>query len=352
MQFGLSFLPDVSPAEKSAQEYYAEVLQLCDLAESCGFDFIKMTEHYLHSYGGYCPSPLTFLSAVAARTRKIRLMTGCILPVFHHPLQIASTVAMVDALSSGRLEVGFARAYLPYEFQAFNIDMDQSRERFVAIIDAVKKLWTESNVSIESPFFKFHKANSLPMTVQKPYPPLWCAAVNARQSFSWIGERGYGLLITPPPGPIESLHNKITIYREAFYEKHGVANLKPRIALSLPICLDTDNARAITIGDRYLEKYMQVWSNAAESWSSKESSDYPGYTGLVNVLRANSPAKMRENGQALVGDPLKVIDSIKFIQSTLNVDMILLQIDYGGQPLSVAKNTLNLFIDNVRHHFI
>ncbi|HSW70067.1 MAG TPA: LLM class flavin-dependent oxidoreductase [Gammaproteobacteria bacterium] len=112
MKFGLSFLPDCSPKDKSAIEYYKEALILCDLADKAGLHYIKMTEHYLHPYGGYCPSPLSFLCAVAARTSQIRLMTGCVLPAFHHPIQLAANVAMLDAISNGRADIGFARARL------------------------------------------------------------------------------------------------------------------------------------------------------------------------------------------------------------------------------------------------
>ncbi len=136
MQHGISFLPDSTGEEKSASDYFEEALALCDYADNNGIDSIKTTEYYLHPYGGYCPNPLSFLSAVASRTKNVRLMTGCLLPAFHHPIQIASETSAVDALSRGRLDVGFARAYLPYEFEAFGINIDESRQCYTETIDA------------------------------------------------------------------------------------------------------------------------------------------------------------------------------------------------------------------------
>src|SRR3990167_7852138 len=124
MDFGLSFLPDVNHTKLPAPDYFDHAIALSKFADAAGFKTIKMTEHYLHDYGGYCPSPLIFLASVAAITKHIRLMTGCILPAFHHPIQIAAETALLDAISKGRLDVGFARAYLPYEFSAFGIDID------------------------------------------------------------------------------------------------------------------------------------------------------------------------------------------------------------------------------------
>jgi len=119
MKFGLSFLPDASGEDISAVDYFKTVMKLSKMADDAGMSTVKITEHYLHPYGGYCPDPVAFLSAIAAVTKKIRLMTGCILPVFHHPVKIAAKTAMLDAISDGRVDVGFARAYLPHEFSTF-----------------------------------------------------------------------------------------------------------------------------------------------------------------------------------------------------------------------------------------
>jgi len=131
MRFGVSFLPDADPSTKLAQDYFRDALALAEFADEAGLHFIKMTEHCVQPYGGYYSNPLSFLSAIAARTRQIRLLRGGILPVFHHPLQIASEAAMLDAISGGRAEIGFARAYMPYEFKDSAKAM---RERHAAIV--------------------------------------------------------------------------------------------------------------------------------------------------------------------------------------------------------------------------
>ncbi|QCD58016.1 LLM class flavin-dependent oxidoreductase [Streptomyces hawaiiensis] len=92
---GISLLPDCRPERRSATAYYHDVLAISRLADSAGLDYVKMTEHYLGSYGGYCPSPLTLLAAVAAQTSRIRLMTAALLPAFHHPVQLAAHITYV-----------------------------------------------------------------------------------------------------------------------------------------------------------------------------------------------------------------------------------------------------------------
>ena len=89
-------------------------------------------EHYLYDWGGACPNPCVFLAAAAAITTRIRLTTGAVLPAFRHPVQLASELAMLDQLSGGRLDVGFARGFLPGEFELFGVPMGESRQRFEA----------------------------------------------------------------------------------------------------------------------------------------------------------------------------------------------------------------------------
>jgi alkanesulfonate monooxygenase SsuD/methylene tetrahydromethanopterin reductase-like flavin-dependent oxidoreductase (luciferase family) len=127
MEFGVQFFPSVGPALKSPAQYWGEALQLTRLAEQLGYAHVRTVEHYFHSYGGYSPDPLIFLSAAAAVTRKMRLITGAVLPVFNNPLKLAGQIGMVDAISNGRLEVGVARAFLPHEFGRFGVAMDESR---------------------------------------------------------------------------------------------------------------------------------------------------------------------------------------------------------------------------------
>ena len=345
MDFGLSFLPDVNNKKISAQDYFSNIINLSKFADASGFRTIKMTEHYLHDYGGYCPSPLMFLASIATVTKKIRLMTGCILPAFHHPIQIAAQTALLDAISNGRLDVGFARAYLPYEFAAFNVDIDTSRERYEQTIKAVKRLWTEQNVSTKTAFFNLDNVNSLPTPTQKPYPPIWGAAVNSRQSFAWLGEQGCRLLVTPPITNLDDLTSKLDIYRESFIASE--VTWKPTVAISIPLLIRENIREAEQEGDLYLSEYIQVWADAADAWNGFSSSNYPGYTGMSRMLRQNSPSNMRKTMQAFVGTPQSVAKQIQNLIEVTEVDQILWQVDFGGQPYSSAITTLNLFVREV-----
>ena len=174
MQFGVTFFPDVTPDVKSARQYYAETFELVDFAADLGFMHAKIIEHYLSPYGGYSPDPLQFLAAVAARQPEMRLMTGAVIPAFGHPLQLAARIALLDSMSGGRLDVGFARAFLPHEFDAFGVSMDDSRPLYEEGIEAIRRLLTEEEVTFEGRYHRFEKARPCPgRSSSRTLPSMW-----------------------------------------------------------------------------------------------------------------------------------------------------------------------------------
>ena len=220
MKFGIDFFPDAAPDRLTARQYFEDALALAELADGLGYDSVKIVEHYFTSYGGYSPDPCLFLAACSQRTRRLRLVTGAVLPVFNHPLKLAGQLTMLDAISGGRLDVGVARAFMPYEFDAFGISMEESRARFEEGVEALLRLWTEENVTFEGRFHRFRHVTSLPRPTQTPHPPLWVAAVVSPESFVWAGERGYNMMVVPYLGEHHELAEKLELYRQA-YRVHG-----------------------------------------------------------------------------------------------------------------------------------
>lgn len=347
MKYGISWMPDCGPEVCSASTYFDDVLRLSILAEEVGFDYIKMTEHYLHPAGGYCPSPLALLAAVGVRTERIRLMTGGIQASFHHPIQIAAEAAQVDAMTHGRLDVGFARAFLPYEFEAFGVDMHKSRERFRATVDTVVRLWTEKGVTVDTPFFSFKDATSFPEPLQRPRPPVWICALMSESSFRWAGEQGFNLLMTAAPRPeiMDLAAKNVRLYRDTFEENHGSSGRRPQVAVSLPLMLGETDAEALEIARPQLRRYLQVWGDAAKSLARVDSPDYAGYQGVVKGFDANIDETAK---QVVLGSPETVASRVAELRDRLGVDTILWIVDGGGPGYAAMERTVRLFNERVR----
>ena len=68
MEFGIQFFPDVGPATKPADVYFAECLELVGHVDALGYSHVRTVEHYFEDYGGYSPNPIVFLTAAAMRS--------------------------------------------------------------------------------------------------------------------------------------------------------------------------------------------------------------------------------------------------------------------------------------------
>src|SRR6266849_8625146 len=243
MQFGVQFFPDVKPEEKSAEAYFSEALDLAEEADRLGYTHIRIVEHYFHYYGGYSPNPIVFLAAAAQRTRRARLVTGAVLPAFNHPLKLAGEIAMLDALSRGRLDVGFARAFLPHEFRRFGRSPDESVARFREGIEQVDLLLTRENVTHRGRFHTIENTTSLPRPTQQPRPKFYVAALTTPESFEFAGRMGYSVMAIPMAGG--KMRELLGLYRQAWRDAGHPGDGEVMLAFHMFCHPDGETARDI-----------------------------------------------------------------------------------------------------------
>jgi alkanesulfonate monooxygenase SsuD/methylene tetrahydromethanopterin reductase-like flavin-dependent oxidoreductase (luciferase family) len=349
LEFGIQFFPSIGPDHKSAAQYWGEALQLTQLAERLGYANVRTVEHYFHPYGGYSPDPLIFLSAAAAVTRNMRLITGAVLPVFNNPLKLAGQIGMVDAISRGRVEIGFARAFLPHEFARFGISMDESRARFDEGVEQIGRLLEEENVTAHGRFHSFEKVTSLPRPTQKPRPPFWIAALSTRDSFENAGRLGHHLMGIPLAGAHMSALLKV--YRDAWMTAGHPGRGRVMLAFHM-YCADTrDNAAAIA--REPLNVYLKSIANAASDWMSGVSSkDYPNYQRMIEMISNETFESQVEKGSAWIGTPDDIRKSVAAYDAEVGgFESASLQVNFGVIPEPEASRSMMLFAREVMPHF-
>ena len=319
-----------------------------DLCDELGYTQIRTVEHYFEPYGGYSPSPHIFLTAASQRTRNARLLTGAVLPVFNHPLKVAGEIGMLDAISQGRLDCGFGRAFLPHEFQRFERSMDESRDRFEEGMEAVRQLLERENVTFEGQFYRFRNVTSLPRPTQRPRPPFWTAALGTPESLRRAGEQGYNLMLVPFAGP--QMREAIRVYREAWREA-GHAG-RGRIALGLHMFCHEDREEARRIAQPNIDAYFESLVAAAEldsGWGAGTSSgDYPNYDSHIDKLRQANFDSLLESGTIWVGTPDDIKEQIAFYSDAVGgFDTASLQVNFHQISLDAAAASMRLFSSEV-----
>ena len=349
MEFGIQFFPDLGPDEQSAETYWGEALALCDMCDELGYGHIRTVEHYFNPYGGYSPNPLLFLTAASQRSKKTRLVTGAVLPVFNNPLKLAGEIGMLDAISHGRLEVGFARAFLPLEFARFNISLDESKARFAEGMEMVRRLLEEENLSMEGQFHRFKNVTSLPRPTQKPRPPFWVAALATPDSFTNAGKAGHSIMAIPMAGA--QMAELIGLYRDAW--RSAGHKGKGRVMLAFHMFCDEDHDRAVAIAREPLNRYLQTLVRAASDWTGGMSSaDYPGYDKIIAGIKKETFETQTAKGAAWIGTPAEICDTIADYQrKTGGFESASLQVNFNTVSLEDGARSMRLFSETVMPKF-
>src|SRR5258705_8392196 len=196
MRYSIFSVNDHHPRlARTVPQLYGQVMRQCELAESLGYDTFFCAEHHFHEYG-VVPDPAVLLSALAQRTRKIRLGTAISILTFRDPRRIAETYSMVDMMSGGRLVFGVGSGYLAHEFVGYGKEGKEKRDRFNENLDIVKRLMGGETLSYKGQFSASDKVvlNILPH--EGRVPPIY-VAVLAREGAFHVGKQGNRIFTVP-----------------------------------------------------------------------------------------------------------------------------------------------------------
>jgi alkanesulfonate monooxygenase SsuD/methylene tetrahydromethanopterin reductase-like flavin-dependent oxidoreductase (luciferase family) len=292
-----------------------------------------------------------FLSAIAARTRRIRLITGAVIPAFHHPAHLAGELAMLDNMSKGRLDAGFGRAFLPKEFEVYGVPMSESRDRFEESIGMIKRLWTEDRVTAKGRFWTLEDVHLMPRVYQKPHPPIWIAAISSEESFAYAAKNGFNLMIVPYAGKPGQLQEFVRMYRKLWAQSgHAPGAEQIQVAQFGYVAEDRDEARRGF--ERIARRYLETFADAVVSWKGRNESDYPGYDKMVASILATTPDKIIAQGGAFVGSTDDVVSQVEACMESFDGPIEpSMQINFGGSKDAEAFRTLELLATKVFPRF-
>ncbi|HEY7072126.1 MAG TPA: LLM class F420-dependent oxidoreductase [Acidimicrobiales bacterium] len=161
---------------------YDDQLGMAREAEALGFDAFFRSDHYLTMGAGLGePGPTdswVTLGALARETERIRLGTMVTAATFRHPGPLAISVAQVDAMSGGRIELGLGSGWYEQEHAAYGIPFPSLGERFerleeqLAIVTGLWETPAGERFSYDGTHYQLADSPALPKPVQTPRPPV------------------------------------------------------------------------------------------------------------------------------------------------------------------------------------
>jgi len=174
------------------------IRRFLERAEALGFESAWVVEQVLGTLP--CLEPVQLLSWAAALTSRIRLGTAVLLTPLRSPVHLAKSLATLDQLSGGRLDVGIGLGGNPKIYAAFGISAARRVARFNEGLRLMQALWTEPRVTFGGEFWQLENAALEPKPLQRPHPPLWVGAHHPdafRRSVAWAkGFMGAGSATT------------------------------------------------------------------------------------------------------------------------------------------------------------
>ncbi len=208
---------------------WREILEHARLAEEAGVDRLLLTDHVVmgertdaYPWGPfpYPPDvpwlePLTVISAMAAVTRRVRFSTKILIAPLRPAPLLAKTLATLDVLSGGRMEVGVGTGWQEEEFRASRVDWRKRGRLLTDTMAACRALWTEAPASFRSESFSFDRVWCSPRPLQPGGIPIWFAGSLHARTVERICRLGDGW-IPEPYAPVGRLRDGVARLREAW----------------------------------------------------------------------------------------------------------------------------------------
>jgi alkanesulfonate monooxygenase SsuD/methylene tetrahydromethanopterin reductase-like flavin-dependent oxidoreductase (luciferase family) len=178
-------------------------------AEELGFDWVSVSEHH-YAPAMLTPNPLVLAGALSQALQHARIaLLGPLLPL-NNPVRVAEEIAMLDAMSDGRVIVLFLRG-LAFEHNTYSPVGEKSREMTQEGIELILKAWTEPKpFAWEGRHYQFQSVSVWPRTRQIPHPPVFGSG-NSEESALFAARHGFGLAMSFMP--VSRLARMIDIYK-------------------------------------------------------------------------------------------------------------------------------------------
>jgi alkanesulfonate monooxygenase len=171
MKWGLAIENFVGPAETPD---VAGILRYAERAEALGFESLWAWDHVILGVEPAFPilDAVGILTAIAARTTRIKLGTGILVLPLRNPTVAAKALSTLDVISGGRLILGVAAGWYAREFDAVGVPFKQRGRLFERNLRLLTRLWTEDRVTEKVDEMNLRDAVMRPRPVQRPRPPV------------------------------------------------------------------------------------------------------------------------------------------------------------------------------------
>ncbi|MXW01219.1 MAG: LLM class flavin-dependent oxidoreductase [Holophagales bacterium] len=347
----------------------AEVSEQARLADDLGYDSISFTEHHFHIEGfELSNNPVLLDLFVGMQTKNIRVgQLGIVLPA-RNPIRVAEDIAMLDRMTGGRANAGFARGYqrrwvdvmaqqthgisgaLPHRHDEIDAT---NRAAFEECFRIVKKAWTEPMLDYDGRFWKvpvggreggtpwtldateqwgagvedgvLRQVGVVPKPVQEPHPPIFQPFASSEASIRWCAREGVTAILPP-------LHPK---RERALFELFAEESGRP-LGEGIGVLRDVVIADTDTEAER-------LWKASGAFCGSAWFEPFGFSRGMIDPDTGEEFDDMMGSGMALVGTVDTVTRQLQTLRERLPVTWLYFWAYNGLLPHARLMSTIERF---------
>jgi alkanesulfonate monooxygenase SsuD/methylene tetrahydromethanopterin reductase-like flavin-dependent oxidoreductase (luciferase family) len=318
---------------------YRERLAFVEACDNADFHAYHIAEHHGTPHG-IAPSPNLFLSAVAQRTRRIRLGPLVMLLNLYHPLRAFEEICMLDQISGGRLELGLGLGATPIELGFYGVDPEEARARYTEATDLIyKAIATTAGETLthQGRYFDVRDFPVLFSTLQRPRPPIWIGTMH-HEAGQWAADQAAHVACV---GPTEKVRAVTDAFRARWASRANRDAVMPFLGMVRQVVIADTDAEARALAE---PAYLR--------W-------YDTFTYLFRVrglAMPPSPAPTFEqsvaSGFSVVGTVSSVRDALARQASEAGINYLLCQIAFGSLPLVASLRTVSAMRAEIMPHFV
>jgi alkanesulfonate monooxygenase SsuD/methylene tetrahydromethanopterin reductase-like flavin-dependent oxidoreductase (luciferase family) len=305
-------------------EKLESVLTLGELVEALGYDAYQIGER--HGAPFLCSSPAILLTAVAARTSRIRLLTGVTVLTIHDPLRVAEEYALLDHISGGRLDLVIAKGNHAPHYSTFGLDPAEQWGVLAEKYELLRRLWSEEGVTWSGRYrLPLENVTTQPRTYQDKIR-VWHGSSTSQQTTELAAKHGDPLFSANGFFPSARYKTLIDHYRER-WAHYGHAG-EPTVGVGFPAMLIRDTSQEA------IEAYRPFWNAQRETPAAKHNGS--PFWELEEFI---------ERGSALIGSTEQVLDKVARFAESYQHQLTGVSVD--SLPLTWQQEQFERFITDI-----
>ena len=347
MHFGV-FVEEARPGV-SEVDAFRESFETVDAAEAMGLDCVWLGEIHFNPTRSVISAPIAVATAIAARTKRLRVGSAVNVLPLNHPLRIAEEVATVDHLSQGRFEFGIGRSGAPRAYDILGIPYGESQARFREALTIIKEAWKGRPFSFEGAFYRFQNATVAPSPFQKPHPPIRMAA-NTLETFTLVGELGLALFVGLRDVDIPELQESLRSYRRAWREA-GHAG-EPSVYLRIPVYAGLTESGAIEEPRETITQFFRRQADLMKTSVGRAGAGPADRRAARAERLGQLPYEEILRTRVAFGTAAQLIDRLTELREQLGLDGIVIEPNPAGLiPTDYASRSLRIVANDVMPAF-